>query len=104
MDREARPKGRPKGSSKFNMKPIISTSRTKSYLQSDDYDSEGSEEYYSDEEVYSQGAHEEEISSRRSGNDSNVSIFDLRSKLKTIGHRSRARDTPAQPLRSSASK
>ncbi|CAF4796165.1 unnamed protein product [Pieris macdunnoughi] len=41
--------------------PIININgRWGNNLTSDDYDSEGSEEY-SDEEVYSQGAHEEEI-------------------------------------------
>ncbi|GBP54743.1 hypothetical protein EVAR_90026_1 [Eumeta japonica] len=99
MDREA-------GSSKTKMKPIISISRAKNYRQSDDYDSEGSEEYYSDEEVYSQGPYEEEISlsSEGSGNDRDISIFGWRPKLKTTGRRSCARSAPPQPLRPSASK
>ncbi|CAF4859861.1 unnamed protein product [Pieris macdunnoughi] len=44
---------------------------------SDDYDSEGSEEY-SDEEVYSQGAHEEELSSSSEGTGgSDLRIFNF---------------------------
>lgn len=92
------------GSSKSKIKPIILTSRAKKRRRSDDYDSEGSGEY-SDEEVYSQGVHEEEFSSSSegSGSDSDLSIFNL-SETKTTSRRPRADDTPAQPSRSSASK
>ncbi|KAL4710006.1 hypothetical protein ACJJTC_015984 [Scirpophaga incertulas] len=99
MDNKARSSG-------SQIKSIISTSSTKKKRrQSDDYNSEGSEEY-SDEEVSLQGAYEEELSSKSegSGSGSDLSIFDSRSKLKTISHRPRAGDTPAQPSRSSASK
>lgn len=72
-----------------------------------DYDSEGFGEY-SDEEVYSQGVHEEEFSSSSegSGSDSDLSIFNsrIKKKKKKTSRRPRADDTPAQPSRSSASK
>lgn len=72
--------------------------------EKDDYDSEGSEEY-SDEEVYSQGAHEEGLSSSSEGSSgSDVSIFDTKMKSKTTSRRPRADDVPAQPSRSQASK
>lgn len=86
-------------------KTIISTSNAKKKRgQSDDPDLGGSEDY-SDEEVYSQGAHEEELSSSSEGSGcSDLSIFDSRSKSKTDSSRPRAGDVPAQPSRSQASK
>lgn len=85
-------------------RPSTGKSATKKRRQSDDYDSEGSEEY-SDEEVYSQGVHEEGLSSSSEGSsDSDLSIFDTRMKSKTTSRRPRAGDVPAQPSRSQASK
>lgn len=93
------------GPSKSKNKPIILTSSSKKKRrQSEDYDLESSGEY-SDEDVYSQGAHEEfSSSSEGSGSDSDLSIFNVRSKMKKTSRRPHADDTPAQPSRSSASK
>ncbi|CAH2090624.1 unnamed protein product [Euphydryas editha] len=98
MDNKARP-------STSKIKPIISTSSAeKKRRQSDDYESEGSEEY-SHEGVYSHGSHEEELSSSSEGSSaSDLSIFETRSKSKTTSHRPRAGDIPAQTSRSQASK
>lgn len=55
--------------------------------------------------MYSQGAHEEELSLSSEGSGgSDLSIFDTRSKSKRTSRRPRAGDISAQPSRSQASK
>ncbi|XP_014361145.2 piggyBac transposable element-derived protein 4 [Papilio machaon] len=99
------------GPSKSKIKQTFFTSRTKNKRRHrDDLDSEGSGEYI-DEDIYSQGAHEEfSSSSEGTGSDNDLSIFNVRQKTKTTcppkktSLRPRADDTPSQPSRSSASK
>ncbi|CAH4032019.1 unnamed protein product [Pieris brassicae] len=59
-------------------------------------DSEGSEEC-TDDEVYSQGTHQEELSLSLKGTfGSDFSIFDTTSRSKTTSRRPRAADIPAR--------
>ncbi|XP_068623829.1 piggyBac transposable element-derived protein 4-like [Battus philenor] len=80
------------GASKSKIKPIISTSHTKKRRQSYNCDSESSEQYYSDEEVYPQAAYEEELLKPM--------ISDDPERINTSG----THDVPAQSLNTSASK